>query len=109
MPRSANTKVDWKTLKTARGAATRVPVLVKSLATGKSDVDRGAAAHALREGLHADGAVAAATPPTISLLLDVLRGGDGADFALQLIGEAVSAGHLRYLANPQAKISGPIA
>ena len=75
---------------------------------GKSEEDRNAAAFALRQGLHAEGSVAPATAPTVSLLIDVVVGTEGAYLAAQLVGDALSAGHLRRLADPHAPIGGPI-
>ncbi len=103
-------KTDWKALKSAQGPATRVPALARALVEGKTADDRKAAYLALRAGLRGEGVVYPAAAPTVALLCDALAGKKpGAHWAGFLIGEALTAGHRRVLADAAAKLTGDVA
>ncbi|HEX7600527.1 MAG TPA: hypothetical protein VF316_02935 [Polyangiaceae bacterium] len=106
--KSSSASVDWKSIKTAAGSGSRIPALVKSIAAANSDHDCFNAAFALRKTLVGEGSVAPSTAPTVTLLLDVVVNGKGGAFAAQLIGDALSGGHLHHLAHPDAAVVGPI-
>ena len=64
MPKKASAipGVDWKTLKTVSGPATRVPRLVELLVAGKTPEDRDEAWLTLHQSLYANGTVSPAGP-----------------------------------------------
>ncbi|HEY3818799.1 MAG TPA: hypothetical protein VGL81_16625 [Polyangiaceae bacterium] len=106
---AGGSNVEWKTLKTAKGPATRVPALVKALVDGKTPQDRQVAYFTLNQGLHADGAVSPSAAPTVPLLAEVLASHKaGAHRAAWLMGEALTAGHERVLVNPDAPVGGSV-
>ncbi len=100
--------VDWKRLRTVRGVGTRVPSQIKALSGNPEE--RQLAFGALVDSLAVDGTVSDAAPPAIPLLCNALANGkDGGYLAAWLIGEAVTAGHMRLLLDPQAPVAGPVA
>ena len=106
-PAAASSSLDWKTLKTAKGTATRVPALVQALVGGRTPNDRYQAHFTLNEGLRGDGVVSTSAAATVPLLCQVLASQKpDAHRAAWLVAEALTAGHERVFADPTGQGEG---
>src|SRR5262245_7345109 len=96
--------VAWKTLKHAKGPATRVPAQVKALVGGKDAQERSTAFWALWDTLVGDAAWFETSAPAVALLLDSLdKAGDQRASGLLLVAEILGGDALRgWLAPPDA-------